>query len=373
MKIAFLTSAHYPDDERIFHHQATALAAKHQVFIISSKRKKQTHFNNILIDSFDDNGITKRKKINIFFEKLSVHNPERIICSEPITILAAHRYKKLNPCIIFYDITEWYPSKKNLCLHFIKNIYLVTKLFFFNLYATSFADKFIFGEYYKSIPYRIFFPFKKYIYTSYYPDLRFFSSPHTEPITNKLVLSYSGKISVEKGFTRFVNVVSILAKKHCELKIELKIIGWYSDSIDEEKYSLYLSTLPKNVNVKQMPKLSLEEYIKEISDTHVFLDLRSGDIENQHCLPIKLFYYMASARPVIFTKLKAIKKALDISPFGTLVHPDDTQYVADLISEYITNKEKYISHCLQARAYAERQYNWDKIKDNFIRFVTTND
>ena len=106
--------------------------------------------------------------------KLSAFKPDVIICSEPLAVLAAKQYSKNESenIRIIYDITEWYPSKKNLVNHKGPARWLkFLKLLFFNIWVSKYANSFIFGEWYKSLPYKFLFPDKPFTYITYYPDI----------------------------------------------------------------------------------------------------------------------------------------------------------------------------------------------------------
>lgn len=183
MNISFLTSGHYPYDDRIFWHLGISLSeAGHSVEIVSSKSSVEEIREGITINSFAGDDLPKKQKISFFTERLTGFLPDLIICSEPLPCLAARMFKKnmKNSVRIIYDITEWYlspgtiPGKGNL-----RHFYLFLTLLSFNIYASINADTFLFGEWYKSWFYRILFPFKPFAFVSYYPDLKYL--PFTEP------------------------------------------------------------------------------------------------------------------------------------------------------------------------------------------------
>ncbi len=375
MKIAFLTSSHLPKDDRIFYHQAISLARENnKILIVSSKENKIGEEQSIAFNCFSDKGIGSQEKIGKMLENLQVFSPDTIICSEPLTVITANKYKHLSKkrVNVIYDITEWYPSKKNLTpyswftvgIHFFKFLFL-------NVIAARKVDAFIFGEYYKSIPFRKMFSKKKFIFTTYYPDLTLIKHNKPSLTENYLRLSYSGKLSKEKGFENFLLVASEVAKQKPSLQIKLKIIGWYSDQNEKQYFSQIIKNLSPRIEVEEFGIQSLEDFISLVSDTDIFLDLRSDDYENQHCLAIKLFYYAALERPVIYSDLKAIRKEVEIDKFGYLFKPNEYQKIASQIVHYIENKEHYYSHCQKARLLAETKYNWEKIRTKFVNFVET--
>jgi glycosyltransferase involved in cell wall biosynthesis len=235
--------------------------------------------------------------------------------------------------------------------------------------VSGFADSFIFGEWYKSRPYRVLFPGKPFIFISYYPDLKYIK--HTPPMLKEgvLRLSFSGRISHDKGFGYFADTINLLSKRLPELKIEIKIIGWYEKSCEKSNID-FKSLQNENISVIKYGRQPFIVFFDLINDTDIFIDLRIIDIENDHCLPIKLFCYAALGRPVIYSDLKAIRKETDVSSFGYLVKPDRVEEISAILIEYLNNPDKYYSHCKAARQISEERYNWKSLEELFIKFVT---
>ena len=98
-------------------------------------------------------------------------------------------------------------------------------------------------------------------------------------------------------------------------------------------------------------------------------DLRTISLEHTYSLPIKLFYYLACGRPVIYSKLKSLTTFFSNLPFVHLVEPSDTEKIANIMINYINNQEIYTKHCKMALNLSSEKYNWDKIKCDFIEFI----
>jgi glycosyltransferase involved in cell wall biosynthesis len=319
-RIVFITSGHLPFDDRIFYHLADSLS-NYQPVIVSTRQNHTETIGNIRIDSFDGTSLSTSNKTNKILETVSQYAPDLIICSEPYPLIVARKFKKQSPkqVKIVYDVTEWYSGKINTRgLNFpLKELKKVT-LTAYNLYASCFADAFLFGEYYKSILYRYIFPFKKWEIITYYPNLKYIQfTPKTTPNT-PLCLGYTGQLSEEKGIVNFFKTVCFFIKKHPDLPIKLKFIGWFTSEKDK--------TLFENL-AKQIPSIPIEfcgeqDYLKFSSalvDMDIIFDLRKIDFENNHSLPIKLFYYLACGKPIIYSGLKAIKREVNYSHCGFLV------------------------------------------------------
>ena len=111
------------------------------------------------------------------------------------------------------------------------------------------------------------------------------------------------------------------------------------------------------------------EFCKTIGKTHLFIDLRKKDFENTHCLPIKLFYYLACGRPVIYSNLKSIRKEIKNFNFGYVCEPDDLQSIADHIVEYIVHPDMYFEHTKNALIASKSIYDWNLIDKQFVSFI----
>ncbi len=373
MNISFLSSGHYPFDDRIFYHLSKSLSETgHKVQIVSSKTYLNDVVEEISLNCFNGDDLTKRDKIKQFAKCLEAFKPRIIICSEPLPLIAAKRYSVNHPgeTRIISDITEWYPSNKNLVP--FKPVFrpiIFLKLLILNIFATRLTDAFIFGEWYKSRPYRFLFPEKPYTFVTYYPDLKYLGYNESSLEDGKLRLSYGGKISLEKGFGNFIGVLKELTTTNKNIKIEVKIIGWYENPHDKKVCEKLFQSVKENIIFSFYDRLPFREFWESISNTDIFLDLRSDSLENQHCLPIRLFYYAALGRPVIFSDLKAIRREVETRNFGFLVKPDRADQIVQIISEYIRNKQFYNDHCRNARRAAEEYYNWKKISPVFLEFI----
>jgi glycosyltransferase involved in cell wall biosynthesis len=344
----------------------------HKVLIISSKTEINEATGNISVNSFNGEKLTKKVKISAFRERLEKFSPDIAICQEPLPVIAATQFKRKNrrELTVIYDITEWYPSAR-----FLKEYGPVLRWFGFlklllvNLYVSYIADAFIFGEWHKSIPYRLLFPFTPYKFITYYPGLKYISYKASSFSDKKLRLSYSGEISIEKGFGNFMKVVNGLSDRNGNLEIEIKMVTWYESENNREQCEPLIRNHNKNVNFSFPGRQNFKEFSGQINDTDIFIDLRKINFENKYSLPIKLFYYSALGRPVIISDLKAVRRDVEIKEFGFPVNPENTEVIINVISNYLKNPALYYAHCINARRLAEEKYNWEKIAPEFLRFI----
>lgn len=338
MKVLFLQSAHYADDDRVEYHQRTALSEAGCEVDVCGKEELQGK------DRFS----TIAAKANDY---------QVIIADTPRALWAVRKAKHAK---LIYDITEWYPSKKNLrglcLLHNWAKAFLMCLA---SLWAGIHADAFVFGEHYKALPFRILFPYKQHIYIPYYPDLQYID--HTPPcnITHKCRLLYAGPLTEEKGYYRVLEAVKVAQEQCPDTHICLDII---TNTPNEAHPST-------QVEVNYLSYMPFNTFCKTISRYDLFLDLRDCDCENTHCLPIKLFYYLACGRPCIYSNLKAIRHhVLEYNSCISLANT--TTEAAMAIVKYIQTPSLYYAHCQKAQELSGQQYNWNHIKSNFIQLIT---
>ena len=231
------------------------------------------------------------------------------------------------------------------------------------------STHFIFGENTKKFPLAYLFPFKKQLLLPYFPDDVYISNSLKKLEPMKITVCYTGQISKEKGIENFFNAIDRLHKKRPEVKISILIVGAARKESDELYFANLLSEFSwKDISIEK--PISFEKFTESYAKADICFDLRDLNFENNHCLPIKLFYYMASGKPVIFTNLKATRQHVDVSKFGYLVDPENSDLISDLLIGYIEDPEKYDIHAHHARKEYEEKYNWGIIRDSFVNFIT---
>ncbi|WP_261510287.1 glycosyltransferase [Chryseobacterium paludis] len=369
-KILFLTTAHKYNDDRIFYHQAKELKGiGYDVKICSLSSDYRGIIDGIEIESYSILDQNTTKKIKVFERVCDNFQPDCIIGSEPLAILASKKIKEERNISVIYDITEWYPSKRMVekFPFFLKGIH-ATKFFLIQLYVGWISTHFIFGENTKKFPLAYVFPWKKRIILPYFPNDIYIHKNIKQLEPNKITLCYTGQISKEKGIENFFKASDRLRKMRPDLEISILIIG-SSRKERDEKYFTYLLSKYKWEHIKIEKPASFETFTQAYSDADICFDLREMSYENHHCLPIKIFYYAASGKPVVYTDLKATREHVDVSKFGFLVDPEDSYSIANAIVNYIDNPQLYSQHAQNARREYEKKYNWNMIKDLFTNFI----
>lgn len=370
-KVVFLNTGHKSLDDRVFYHQAQCLLKEgFNIEIISTKEDFAEIIDSIKINSYNDRFFNQKQKINEIIKHLIDSKPEIIVADTPLAVIASAIYRKKNRTKIVYDITEWYPSKKNLIDNKgVRKVVKAITLTLLNLFAGLQSDYFIYGEHFKSIPFRILFFWKSYIYLPYYPNLNYIHYFPVEKIKDVVNLTFSGIINKEKGIESILNAISLASAKCPDKRFNLRIIGYFPTTKDRLFFEKKTTNLPENFSITLEDFLAFPDFCKTIGNTHIFLDLRQKDFENTYCLPIKLFYYLACGRPVLYTNLNSIQKAIPDINFGLLTNPDDSEKISNRIIDYINNNELYSAHAGNALKLAKEHFNWKLIENEFVDFI----
>ncbi len=371
-KILFLTTSHLFDDDRIFYHQAKELLNDgHQVMICSQCAEYHGIIDGIEIESFSILEKPVQEKLAAFKKVCENFNPDSIICSEPLAVIAAKTFSRKKKISVIYDITEWYPSMRMVAKHRfpLKWIHAL-KFFLIQLYAGFLSDCFIFGEESKKFPLAYFFPFKKKLLLPYFPDERYIFTNIKKLNPDSIKLCYTGQFSEEKGIGNFFSAAAKLREKKPNLHISLLLIGGARKKEDEAYFKELLAKYAwENISIEK--PTDFESFSQSYADADICFDLREINFENHRCLPIKIFYYAASGKPVIYSDLKATRSFVEAEKFGYFVNPENAEQIAELILKYVENPDLYRQHAENGRRLYEEKYRWKIINSDFVDFVNS--
>jgi glycosyltransferase involved in cell wall biosynthesis len=369
--IVLLNTAHTSFDDRVFYHQAKSLYENgYRVSIISTMETMKDKKDGIRIFSRDFNVLSKKEKQQKITELLYAFIPDIVICDTPTAVLSAHKYSKEYEIKIIYDVTKYYPYKSNLKNNrgLKKWVHCITAVLS-NLYAGYLSNGFIFGEHYKSKIFRFLYWKKSFMYLPYFPDLKYITTIPARNIENSIRLFYGGSLHPKRGIQQVVQSTIKAAKRKPKTTFQLHLVC----DISSEDNKLYLNKLtskvPSNVEIHHKHLQPFSTFCQYITRMDIYFDLRTISREHSRSLPIKLFYYLACGRPVIYSKLKSITRFFPDISFGHLVKPSKTNAIADIIVNYINNRDIYAKHCQNALNLSKEKYNWSKIKNDFIRFI----
>lgn len=370
MNIVIVTSGHPPFDERIFYKYGNSLKKyNHNVAIICSTEEIYTVADGISIRGFAGAGLSKNDKIGKLFGHIDSFKPSLIICCEPVTILAANKYKKerAEGVKIIYDITEYYPHQNTLNKYSgAERIIRHLHLSLFNAYTANLVNYLFIGEEGKAKLYKIIAPSIKKAIIGYYPPQKYFTYSPPFYDGKYFTLCYAGGIAEASGLKRYLNLVKKTAERFTDKIIIAKIIGPDRDSVS--RLTETLSGI-KNIRIVLRDRVRYEAFSAQFSDVDICIDLRDKNKVFNRSLPIKVFDYMASGKPFIYSNLDSFKGYEDVKQAGILIEPDDIGAALQRISLYLDNPEKLKEDSLAAYRLFKEKYNWDSVETKIIKII----
>lgn len=369
-KILFLTTSHFYNDDRIFYHQSNSLVKRgHHVKVCSLSSNFKGILGGIEVEAKNILSVAVNTKFRFFNKVCEDFQPDCIIASEPLAVLAGHKFLRRSNKSVIYDITEWYPSQRMLKPYSsLEKWFHWLRFSAIHIYAGAISTHFIFGEPNKMLPISKLFPFKPKILLPYYPDESYIVKCINTPESNTITLGYAGNFSEEKGIGSFLKLVHYLQRKRPEIEVKVKLIGVAKSPEDKKFFNDLLKKVQVN-NFKLSPPVDFENFSAAGADIDVFFDLREINSENAKSLPIKIFYYAAAGKPVIYSDLRAIRENVEIDEFGFLVDPENTSSICSKVEAYIDNPRLYVQHAENARRMFEQKYSWKQIEQLFLDFV----
>lgn len=372
-KICILTSGHPPFDERIFWKFGITLAENQfDVLIISSTENLIAEKSGINFNCFDGNNFSKNQKIENFYRLIIDFKPDTAICCEPLTIIPAQKYKQLNNSKfkIILDVTEFYPHQNTLNqFSGVMRIMKYIQLSLFNIYVSNIADIIIAGEKNKLKLYKVITPFKKKTIITYYAPKKYFKFSELK-INDELVFCFLGEQSVERGFFRFLEVISNLSHS-IDFRIKIILIG--SSFVNQNIQNQLLKSLidSDKVVIEQLRRIDYCDLSSVLAKSHFFIDLREKNKIFNRSLPIRIFDYLACGRPIIFSNLNSLDELDNLTPSIYMEDPFNVNEVVGIIVKYLNNPELYYEHCRQTRKSFEVKYNWESIETKLLEVVNT--
>lgn len=370
-KVAIVTTGHPPMDERIFWKFGLSLSDNNfEVEIICSTDKIQIHRDGIFISGFDGSKLEKRLKIMKLYDMLKVFSPDAIICSEPLAVFSAHKFKKKagKKVFIILDVTEWYPENVAFKYSGFNRYFLYTSLFLLNVVASNFADNIIIGEISKKKRYDIIAPGKPKTIIGYYPVLKYFKYSTPKYNGKTLTLCYAGLLNFDRGLLTLLDIALLLAQRQPQLEIKVKIIGKFPNESDEKIFDEIIKK-DSSIFVERSNWVDYDKISAELEDTDICFDLRKKSFIYNNSLPIKIFEYMACGKPFIFTKIKPLEKELNIMESGFLVDPENQSEIISKIENYLSDPDLFKKHSEVGRHIIESEKNWEKESKKLIRMI----
>ncbi|TSC93687.1 MAG: group 1 glycosyl transferase [Candidatus Berkelbacteria bacterium Licking1014_85] len=117
--------------------------------------------------------------------------------------------------------------------------------------------------------------------------------------------------------------------------------------------------------VSHKPHKEIPYYLKA-ADVLVLPNKKGDDVSEKYTSPLKLFEYMASARPIVASNLPSIREVLN-GGNAVLIEPNNPKALGEGINKILENAE--LADRISKRAYSDaKDYTWDKRVKNILNF-----
>ena len=179
------------------------------------------------------------------------------------------------------------------------------------------------------------------------------------PIEGKIV-TYTGHLFSWKGIDILIETAKILPD------INFLIVG--GTESDQKKYreKIHVKSI-KNVSIiGHYPPSIIPQFLKA-ADILVLPNSGKEKISCYYTSPLKMFEYMAAARPIVATDLPSLREILN-EENAILVKPDDPKALAEGIKVALEDKE--LAKRISEKAFEDvQQYSWEKRAERIARFI----
>ena len=369
-RICLVTSGHPPFDERIFWKFAMSLCESgYTVSIICSTQEITKTVNGISTTGFDGFSSPKKKKIDLFLALINQFNPDLIICSEILPVIAALKFRKENKNTkIILDITEWFPENVAFKFKGFKRWLKYFQLVLPYVYFLQKVDHLIIGEDSKRKRYDYLASSIPKTIIGYYPVLKYFNYKKPDLLKEEIIFGYAGVITYERGIQTLLNASKLIAEKCPDKKFKLLFFGKFTYKNEEDDFKQKISYMD-NLKVEFSDWTDYDKMSSAIERMDICFDLRTRNFIYSNSLPIKIFEYMACGKPFICSDIKPIREELDFEKYGLLINPDESNSVVNAISTYLDNPKIADKHSLNARKLIEENKNWESESKKLIELV----
>ncbi len=168
------------------------------------------------------------------------------------------------------------------------------------------------------------------------------------------VISYVGSLEEYEGVEQIIKTMNIIEKKG--VSFLLMMVGGRRHQIENLKSKIESTIKNKIIFIGQVPHKSVPKYLAA-SDILVYTLLP----ERNFALPIKIFEYMASKKPIIAPNTDPIQDIIKNKETGMLINSNNPEEIAQAIMDLLRNKPLSQKISLQAYKKVRKNYTW-KVK-----------
>ena len=358
-KVCHLSSAHAPNDTRIFHKQCASLAkAGYQVsFVVKAKdaqsvgctTQKGVQVIQVPVDSssrfkrmlFGAKAVYQ-KALEVDADIYEFHDPELL----PYGLKLAKKGKK-----VIFDSHEDYPTQimekewiPTLLRRMISSAYRA-----YETHVVKQLDAVLFPCTKNGI--NIFENrAKQVVILSNAVMLEEMTPPQQEAQKSGDTICCTGSLTYQRGITHLIRAAH-------QAGVKLILAGQYSS----EEYRRELEAMPEYSCVEYLGYIGRQELAQVYARSSIGMStiLNVGQYASLDNFPTKDYEYMAAGLPVIVSDYPFMRRSVQQDDFGIAVDPDDVQAVAQAIGAILSDPQRAQQMGENGRQAVLQKYNWD--------------
>ena len=358
-KVCHLSSAHAPNDTRIFHKQCASLAkAGYQVsFVVKAKdaqsvgctTQKGVQVIQVPVDSssrftrmlFGAKAVYQ-KALEVDADIYEFHDPELL----PYGLKLAKKGKK-----VIFDSHEDYPTQimekewiPTLLRRMISSAYRA-----YETHVVKQLDAVLFPCTKNGI--NIFENrAKQVVILSNAVMLEEMTPPQQEAQKPGDTICCTGSLTYQRGITHLIRAAH-------QAGVKLILAGRYSS----EEYRRELEAMPEYSCVEYLGYIGRQELAQVYARSSIGMStiLNVGQYASLDNFPTKVYEYMAAGLPVIVSDYPFMRRSVQQDDFGIAVDPADVQAVAQAIGAILSDPQRAQQMGENGRQAALQKYNWD--------------
>lgn len=358
-KVCHLSSAHAPNDTRIFHKQCASLAkAGYQVsFVVKAKdaqsvgctTQKGVQVIQVPVDSssrlkrmlFGAKAVYQ-KALEVDADIYEFHDPELL----PYGLKLAKKGKK-----VIFDSHEDYPTQimeKEWIPAFLRRM-ISSAYRAYETHVVKQLDAVLFPCTKNGI--NIFENrAKRVVILSNAVMLEEMTAPQQEVQKSGDTICCTGSLTYQRGITHLIRAAH-------QAGVKLILAGQYSS----EEYRRELEAMPEYSCVEYLGYIGRQELAQVYARSSIGMStiLNVGQYASLDNFPTKVYEYMAAGLPVIVSDYPFMRRSVQQDDFGMAVDPADVQAVAQAIRTILSDPQRAQQMGENGRQAVLQKYNWD--------------
>lgn len=358
-KVCHLSSAHAPNDTRIFHKQCASLAkAGYQVsFVVKAKdaqsvgctTQKGVQVIQVPVDSssrlkrmlFGAKAVYQ-KALEVDADIYEFHDPELL----PYGLKLAKKGKK-----VIFDSHEDYPTQimeKEWIPAFLRRM-ISSAYRAYETHVVKQLDAVLFPCTKNGI--NIFENrAKRVVILSNAVMLEEMTAPQQEVQKSGDTICCTGSLTYQRGITHLIRAAH-------QAGVKLILAGQYSS----EEYRRELEAMPEYSCVEYLAYIGRQELAQVYARSSIGMStiLNVGQYASLDNFPTKVYEYMAAGLPVIVSDYPFMRRSVQQDDFGMAVDPADVQAVAQAIRTILSDPQRAQQMGENGRQAVLQKYNWD--------------